>query len=206
MSFEVYVATHNGETLYVGEGRRGRSDHVKSGVSNIYQLNKLHFAGEFVEVVVYQFPTKEGAVEKEQELIEALQPVYNTAGTEQANKLTYLRRELKKFDAVHGEDLVENYTYGVIKAAIRNMDNTGKCIIKPVDVRIACSSSNMKHNPCTGFLNRFNENPNSKTRWFVSEFSRAEGVGCYKVVLQQDIFEQGVFMRRLRDTFTKLRG
>jgi len=43
-SYEVYAAiSEDGEYLYIGAGKRGRHLHCTSGISNCYDLNRLHF-------------------------------------------------------------------------------------------------------------------------------------------------------------------
>ena len=80
--YEVYVAKSvKGEVLYVGQGVCGRHEHCTSGVSHVYELNRLHFIGDVVDVsVVLSGLNKEAALQKESSLIKELRPTLNKVG------------------------------------------------------------------------------------------------------------------------------
>lgn len=90
--FEVYICRYNGEIVYVGEGRKGRSSHCNSGTSHVYELNKLHFEGVVFEVEVTVVPSKTIALEKEKELIRTYQPRFNKDGLEKSKYICATKR------------------------------------------------------------------------------------------------------------------
>lgn len=50
-NFEVYKAVDkDGNLLYIGSGRRTRHKRCNSGISHSYELNRMHFNGEFIGV------------------------------------------------------------------------------------------------------------------------------------------------------------
>lgn len=74
----VYFVSHKSEVVYIGSGARGREKHTTSGVSHVYELNKLHFTGEEVDVaVVKEFTSKEASLSFEMEQIKKYRPAYN---------------------------------------------------------------------------------------------------------------------------------
>lgn len=77
--FEVYIAKDKGgNILYIGSGATGRSNHCISGISSVYELNKMHFNGEHVEVVIHSsHETKEESLSAEKELILKHEPPFN---------------------------------------------------------------------------------------------------------------------------------
>lgn len=83
--YEVYIGKLNGEYKYIGSGRKGRHKHLNSGVSNVYQANKLHFEGGGLSVEVFYYNSKEESLKKEVELITAHQPEWNVNHTENKN-------------------------------------------------------------------------------------------------------------------------
>lgn len=77
---EVYMVTgENTVCYYVGSGKLGRHKHCLSGVSHVYELNKLHFLSkeDLTVKVVATFATKEEAMQKELELIRHYNPLFN---------------------------------------------------------------------------------------------------------------------------------
>lgn len=200
MTHEVYIASYKGDVLYIGEGKVGRSEHVKSGISNIYTLNKLHFSGEVVDVEVIPCETKEQSKRLEKELIQSLQPLYNTEHSTLEQQMKVMRRELKLFDLEHGDNLSSNVTYGVVKAAVKNASNKMTTIITPTYVIIACPRLHKK-NTCAGAYKRFHDNPTSKLSWYIKEFERGDSNGIYNLKLVEDLLEQGTLTARLRKTF-----
>lgn len=77
----VYVAKNGDEICYVGSGLFGRWDHVNSGTSHNYGLNKLHFEGVELEVkVVSEHSCVKDARSAEMLLIKQLLPAHNIKG------------------------------------------------------------------------------------------------------------------------------
>ena len=75
--YEVYLCKYKGEVVYVGQGGYKRHKHCNSGISHVYELNKLHFSGVVFDVTVKIFSSKAKAVEKEKELIKMYLPKFN---------------------------------------------------------------------------------------------------------------------------------
>lgn len=77
--FEVYIAKDKGgNILYIGSGATGRSNHCISGISSVYELNKMHFDGEYVDIVIHAtYDTKEDSLKSEKELILIHEPPFN---------------------------------------------------------------------------------------------------------------------------------
>lgn len=69
MTHEVYIARCQGHVVYIGSGRLGRNAHVNSGVSNCYELNRLHFSGNQCDVEVIPCDSKESCDVLEKELV-----------------------------------------------------------------------------------------------------------------------------------------
>ncbi len=54
--YEVYACYHNDEIVYIGSGKNGRNKHCNSGISQNYDLNKLHFTDkDNVSVTVIKY-------------------------------------------------------------------------------------------------------------------------------------------------------
>lgn len=75
--FVVYIAHDGSDAVYVGEGKHNREQHVNSGVSHVYELNKDHFNGLSYAVEVIYLKDKETAEELEDIFIEEFKPKYN---------------------------------------------------------------------------------------------------------------------------------
>ena len=70
MTHEVYIARNKkDEVVYVGSGKTGRNVHVNSGVSNCYELNRLHFNGEDCDVEIIPCENKESSEMLERSLV-----------------------------------------------------------------------------------------------------------------------------------------
>lgn len=200
MTHEVYIVRYKGEVLYIGEGKKGRSEHVHSGVSNIYTLNKLHFSGEVFDMEVISCDCKEQSKELEKKLIKSLRPLYNTEHSKTEYELKSMRRELKVFDQEYLPELYSNPTYGVIKASVKNMSNQMTSLVTPTDLRIACPGI-VGHNGIASTITRFYNNPTSKLHWFLDNFDRTEVNGLYRLKLKEELLGQGIFTRYLTRAF-----
>lgn len=78
---EVYLCYLEDEIVYVGSGKLNRHKHCNSGISHVYELNKLHFEGVIFDVKVQKYKTRRVAREKECDLIKLHLPKYNTVHT-----------------------------------------------------------------------------------------------------------------------------
>ena len=79
--YEVYMCKVNGEIVYIGQGKVGRSRHCVSGISHVYELNRMHFSEmrNSVEVeIVKFFVSKDDALKLELDLIKKHLPRFNT--------------------------------------------------------------------------------------------------------------------------------
>lgn len=87
--YEVYMCKVNGEIVYIGQGKVGRSRHCVSGISHVYGLNKLHFSEmrDSVEVdIIKFFLSKDDALKLELDLIKKHLPRFNTVHKPSAHK------------------------------------------------------------------------------------------------------------------------
>lgn len=50
--YYVYAGYSEGELVYIGRGSGNRKLHLNSGVSHVYEANKLHFLGKQVEIKI----------------------------------------------------------------------------------------------------------------------------------------------------------
>ena len=75
----VYSAVLEGKVLYIGSGGIGREQHLLSGCSHLYEINKMHFSGIFPDVKILKtFKSKAEARNYEQFLIQKYNPCFNT--------------------------------------------------------------------------------------------------------------------------------
>lgn len=82
----VYIAKRGEDILYIGSGVHGRWEHVTSGVSHSYELNRLHFSGIKLEVsVVLSGLSKKQSLAEEKLLILLHKPPINVVGVSKIN-------------------------------------------------------------------------------------------------------------------------
>ena len=103
MLHEVYIATVKNKIVYIGSGKLNRHQHITSGVSHVYMLNKITFtAPNTIKVMVlHSNLTKERSLELEMTLIEEYQPAFNSIHTKSLNnryEQQYYYEELIKED------------------------------------------------------------------------------------------------------------
>lgn len=103
MTHEVYVARDiDGCIVYIGSGKVGRSSHINSGISNCYELNRLHFAGHICDVEVLPCDNKTNADSLEIELVNKYLPRGNldlfvrNLNNPFFEHIIYLLKEVKK--------------------------------------------------------------------------------------------------------------
>lgn len=76
--YYVYVATVEGEVVYVGKGSGTRSSHINSGISHSYKANKSHFSGVVADVELVATNLNEiDAYELESHIIKEVRPKWN---------------------------------------------------------------------------------------------------------------------------------
>ncbi len=81
MKYYVYVVKIGDEIVYIGKGSGARFEHVNSGTSHNYFLNKAHFEGIAMDVsIAFRFETDLEATLKESELISEHKPKWNYIG------------------------------------------------------------------------------------------------------------------------------
>lgn len=85
----VYEVAYNGKIVYIGSGRRGRQEHVKSGASHSPDLNRLFFTDpDNIHVtIIRENLTKDESLEMEKGFIQATEPMYNKALTSRSRKV-----------------------------------------------------------------------------------------------------------------------
>lgn len=76
--YEVYAGYYKDELVYIGSGKKGRHLHLNSGVSHLYEANKLHFQNESIDVkLIYTTDNKKDSLYYEKLQIENLKPLWN---------------------------------------------------------------------------------------------------------------------------------
>ena len=97
---EVYLCYLEDEIVYIGSGKLNRHKHCNSGISHVYELNKLHFEGVVFDVKVQKFKTRKTALNKEIELIKKHLPKFNKVYTpKHTDKVSYMEK-CRKFREV----------------------------------------------------------------------------------------------------------
>lgn len=90
--FEVYICSLDKEILYIGSGKINRHKHCNSGISHVYELNKLHFEGKTFTIELKFFDTKEESLEEEINLISKYVPKFNILFTgKSSGRVDWLR-------------------------------------------------------------------------------------------------------------------
>ncbi len=76
--YYVYIAKIGEEVVYIGKGSGRRLEHVNSGTSNNYYLNKAHFEGVVMDVEMAEtFELEQDALDREAALIAEHNPRWN---------------------------------------------------------------------------------------------------------------------------------
>lgn len=102
----IYVATVDGEIVYVGIGVKDRYKHLTSGISSCYPANERHFKGlSEPEVIKVYHGTQEEVKYYERRLIEELEPTWNTIHNPRPRKRKY------KFGKMEGREFHGVYAY-----------------------------------------------------------------------------------------------
>lgn len=91
MTHEVYIGHYEGEVVYVGEGVQGRHKHLNSGVSNVYEANRIHFLGGWIDTEVIPVESKEEARTLELTLINEYHPRWNYKGIKKSSHRELIR-------------------------------------------------------------------------------------------------------------------
>lgn len=79
--YYIYCAVINEEVVYVGMGKGYRCEHINSGISQCYHLNKAHFEGDVFNIfILHEGLTEEGAKGMELEEIRRMAPRFNIRG------------------------------------------------------------------------------------------------------------------------------
>ena len=115
----VYAVKHDGVIVYIGSGTRGREKHGCSGISHVYELNKLHFSGANLSVeLLMEGLSKKIAIEEERNLIIQYKPIYNT-------------RFLKERQCTKGretKDLIDNLFHNIVVLGLEYGFNNGSIL------------------------------------------------------------------------------
>ena len=105
--YEVYLCYLDKEIVYIGSGALNRHRHCNSGVSHVYELNKLHFKGTVFDIKVQKYRNRKDALDKEKHLIQKHLPKFNTVFTpKHSNKHEYMNkcREFREVFTSYYED------------------------------------------------------------------------------------------------------
>ena len=117
--FEVYIARYEGRVMYVGEGRKGRNQHINSGISHLYDANKYYFDGKILDVEVIPVESKKKAEQIERELIKEHKPLWNVDGTLTKNRRNTIRRIFKQHPSVDIDN--SHYIVKILSHARNNL-------------------------------------------------------------------------------------
>lgn len=87
-NYIVYEVRLDNIPIYIGSGKKGREDHVKSGSSHNPELNKLFFESphKMVVTVLREDLSKEESLEMEKGFIQAIEPKLNIVYTKKHSK------------------------------------------------------------------------------------------------------------------------
>ena len=82
-NYIVYEVRHNGVPIYIGSGKEGREEHVRSGCSHNVELNKLFFTepDKMVVTVIRENLSQEESLEMEKSYIQAYETKFNVVWT-----------------------------------------------------------------------------------------------------------------------------
>lgn len=82
-NYIVYQVTYKDKIVYIGSGKEDRYLHTKSGTSHNLELNRLYFTDpdNVITSILRSNLSKEESLEIELGFIKAIQPIYNTVGT-----------------------------------------------------------------------------------------------------------------------------
>lgn len=94
MDYIIYEVLYENKVVYIGSGKRGREQHVKSGKSHSPDLNRLFFTDpDNIHVnIIREELSKSESLEMEKEYIQATEPIYNKALTSRNRKVHKHRR------------------------------------------------------------------------------------------------------------------
>lgn len=81
-TYEVYIVKDkDGNPLYIGQGLCGRHNHCTSGVSHVYELNRLHHTkGQIYITILHKNLTEDDSKNIETHLIKTMFPIFNKVG------------------------------------------------------------------------------------------------------------------------------
>jgi len=83
----VYIVRRAGELVYIGKGTGSRFNHVTSGTSHCYDLNRHHFLGDILDIEIYKDSLEEDdSLILEESLIRELKPKYNSTHNRQTQE------------------------------------------------------------------------------------------------------------------------
>ena len=120
--YEVYACYHNDEIVYIGSGKKGRNKHCMSGISQNYDLNKLHFTDKdnvSVTVIKY-FSDKNVSLAYEKDMIKLYKPKFNKV------YITTGRNELAK-DSLNVRKKLKDIQY-LYKLSSKSLENYGSLV------------------------------------------------------------------------------
>jgi len=185
MKYEVYMGIYKNEVVYIGEGKEGRSSHLNSGISHVYQANKLHFADGVVKIeIVETFNTKEEAKRLELKLIEEMNPEWNVI-KKNAGK-TFKKNVERALSFMDSNSTARRLLLALVP---KLRDNCGEYVITNEMFNPGSSSS------LSQLEHRF-RNKQSSTLTNLFESFEKVGIGVYRVVFTQQFKDNSVGMVR----------
>lgn len=111
----IYYVTHNDTIIYIGSGLPNRYKHTESGVSHVYELNRLHFTepSNVSTFILKGYSSQEKALEEEQKLILEFKPKCNNQWLDDSSeRFSISSKEILKYK---GEFIVTPNEYVVRK-------------------------------------------------------------------------------------------
>lgn len=102
--YEVYICKLGDDTVYIGQGVKGRHKHCISGKSHVYELNEIFFSGQrnLLSVSIHSFVFDKKVAESiEKELIKNKRPRFNYVylsvdRQKKANQITKFKSNMLK--------------------------------------------------------------------------------------------------------------
>lgn len=79
--YVVYFGFVDNELVYIGRGKEGRECHLNTGISHVYEANKLHFDGGSVDITKVYVKDYDESVNIERVLTKAFNPSWNKQHT-----------------------------------------------------------------------------------------------------------------------------
>lgn len=123
----IYYTTYKDVIVYIGAGQPNRYKHTTSGVSHVYQLNKLHFTDpENVNTTILKgCVSLEEALEEETKLIKEFKPKFNNSGLSSDERYSINKKEIEKY-AGFCVPVITDYKYPIYNTIMNGREPSVK--------------------------------------------------------------------------------